>query len=81
MSVLFEQYLRSEGIHHEPTLCYAPQQNRVTKKYNQKVREAARRIIIESADLSESFWAKAVSTAVYVRNRVPTTAHKVMTTL
>ena len=79
MSDQFEQYLRSEGIHHELTVRYAPQQNGVAERYNRTVCEAARTMIIESG-LSKSFWAEAVSTAVYVRNRVPIAAHKVMTT-
>ena len=77
MSDQFEQYLRS--IHHKLTVRYAPQQNGVIERYNRTVCEAARTMIIETG-LSKSFWAEAVSTAVYVRNRVPIAAHKVMTT-
>ena len=47
---------------------------------NRTVCETAKTIIIES-ELSKSFWTEAVSTAVYVRNRFPMAAHKVMTTL
>ena len=74
----FEQYLCSEDNHHKMAVRYAPHQYGVAEKHNRTVCKAARSMIIES-ELSKSFWAEAVSTAVYVRNQVPTTTHKIMT--
>lgn len=79
VSTEFEQYLKSQGIHHELTVRYSPQQNGVAERYNRTICELARALIIDS-EFPKSFWAEAISTAVYVRNRAPTNAHKEATT-
>lgn len=79
VSTEFEKYLQLQGIHHELSVRYLPQQNGVAERYNRTICELARALIID-ADLPKSFWAEAVSTAVYVRNRVPTNAHQEATT-
>lgn len=79
ISAEFEQYLQLQGIHHELSVRYSPQQNGVAERYNRTICELARALIID-ADLPKSFWAEAISTAVYVRNRAPTNAHKEVTT-
>lgn len=71
----FEAYLKSHGIQHQLTTRYTPQQNGVAERYNRTICELARALVIDSG-LPKSFWAEAVSTAVYVWNRAPTTAHK-----
>ena len=48
ISEQLEQYLRSEGIRHELTVCYAHQQNGLAERFNRTVCEAARAMIIES---------------------------------
>jgi hypothetical protein len=75
----FEQYLRMHGIQHQLTVRYTPQQNGVAERFNRTVCELARALVIDS-ELPKSFWAEAVSTAVYVRNRTPTNAHHEATT-
>ena len=69
----FEQYLVNKGIHHQLTVRYSPQQNGVAERYNRTICESARSMVFE-ADLSKRFWAEAVATAVYTKNRLPTAA-------
>ncbi|KAF2343415.1 Ribonuclease H-like domain, partial [Trinorchestia longiramus] len=45
---------------------------------NRTILEAVRAMLSESK-LPKTFWAEAVSTAVYVKNRIPTSAHKNLT--
>lgn len=79
MSNEFSDYLKSNGIQHQVTVRCTPEQNGVSERYNRTVCESARAMIID-AQLPKSFWAEAVSTAVYVRNRLPTTSHQLPST-
>jgi 2-hydroxychromene-2-carboxylate isomerase len=79
VSTDFEQYTHSQGVHHELSVRYSPHQNGVAERYNKTICELARALIIDAA-LPKSFWAEAVFTAVYARNRAPTNAHKEMAT-
>jgi hypothetical protein len=74
----FEDYLRKEGIQHELTVPKNPEQNGVAERMNRTIVETARSMLSE-AKLPRNFWAEAVSTAVYLRNRSPTTAVEGMT--
>ena len=58
---------------HQFTNPYTPEQNGVSERYNRTIMEAARAMLYH-AKLPLSFWAEAVSTACYVRNRSPTAA-------
>ena len=69
----FEQYLVTQGIHHQLTVRYSPEQNGVAERYNRTICESARAMVFR-ANLSKRFWAEAVVTAVYTRNRLPTKA-------
>ncbi len=64
-------YLKSQGIRHELTTPYSPQQNGVAERMNCTLMEAAR-CMIAQAKLSDRFWAEAVATAAYLRDRMPT---------
>ena len=77
-STEFEGYLRKEGIRHELTVSKNPEQNGVAERMNRTIMETARSMLAE-AKLPRRFWAEAVATAVYLRNRSPTTAVKGMT--
>lgn len=68
-----EQYLLTHGIEHQTTVRYSPEQNGVAERFNRTVCESARAMIVESG-LPKSFWAEAINTAVYTRNRLPTKA-------
>ena len=73
MSSEFEEFLKSKGIKLETSVVHSPQQNGVSERMNHTLLESARAMIYH-AGLSKSFWAEAVNTAAYIRNRVTTTS-------
>ena len=74
----FEAYLKAEGVRHELTIPKNPEQNGVAERMNRTLVETARSMLIGSR-LPHSFWAEAISTATYLRNRSPTKAVANMT--
>ncbi len=70
LSASFQDYLADHGIAHQLTIAYTPQQNGVAERMNRTVINLVRSML-HSADLDKRFWAEALSTAVYIRNRVP----------
>ena len=74
----FEDYLKKEGIKHEFTVPKTPEQNGVAERMNRTLIETVRSMLADS-ELPKRFWAEALATAVYLRNRSPTTAVKQMT--
>lgn len=64
----FDDLLRKEGIKRRLTVTYTPQQNGVAERKNRTLTEMARCMLI-AANLPESFWAEAMQTANYIRNR------------
>lgn len=77
-SSAFDNLLKSRGIQRQLTIPATPQQNGVAERYNQTLLNTARCMLVESG-LPETFWAEAISTAAYVRNRCPTIANEGMT--
>ena len=69
----FEEYLRKEGIKHELTIPNCPEQNGVAERLNRTLVEMVRSMLADS-ELPKSFWAEALATATYLRNRSPTKA-------
>ena len=69
----FVSYLKKEGIRHEYTVPKTPQQNGVAERMNRTLVEAVRSMLSD-AKLPKCFWAEALATAVYLRNRSPTNA-------
>lgn len=67
-----------EGVRHELTIPKNPEQNGVAERANRTLIETARSMLVDSR-LPHSFWAEAVSTAAYMRNRSPTKAMKELT--
>ena len=67
-STKFENYLKADGIRHELTVPKTPQQNGVAERLNRTLVEMARSMLLD-AKLPKRFWAEAVSTAVYLKNR------------
>ena len=75
MSEEFSAYLKKYGSKAETTAAYSPQQNGVAERLNRTLGEAARSML-QQAGLNKSFWAEAISTAAYLRNRMVTTVLK-----
>ena len=64
----FEFFLSEQGIIHQKSVPKNSQQNGVAERFNRTVIQAVR-VMISDAELSKEFWAEALSTAVYTRNR------------
>ena len=64
----FQLYLKKEGMTHKFTVPRSPEQNGVAERLNRALLEAVRSMLV-GAQLSQSFWAEALTTAVYLRNR------------
>ena len=67
----FESYLKEEGIKHQFTIPKCPEQNGVAERFNSTLVEMVRSLLADS-EMPKLFWAKALATAVYLRNRSPT---------
>ncbi|GJT15898.1 putative ribonuclease H-like domain-containing protein [Tanacetum coccineum] len=63
------QFCEKNGILRQYRVARTPQQNRVAKRRNRTLIEAARTMLVDSK-LPTTFWAKAVNTTCYVQNRV-----------
>ena len=74
----FEEYLKAEGMQHKTTIAKTPEQNGVAERMNRTLVETVRAMLADSK-LPKRFWAEALSTAVYLRNRSPTRAVQDMT--
>lgn len=71
----FQNFLRQNGIRHETTVPHTPQQNGVAERANRSIMEKTR-CMLREAGLGNKYWAEAVNTAVYLKNRSPTIAVK-----
>ncbi len=67
----FEEYLKKEGIRHEKTIPKTPEQNGVSERLNRTLVESATSMLLD-ANLSKCYWAEAIATATYLKNRCPT---------
>jgi hypothetical protein len=70
-SIEMENYLKECGIVHQRTTAYTPESNGLSERFNRSIVEKARCLLFD-AHLEKRFWAEAVNTAVYVKNRSPT---------
>ncbi len=73
ISAAFKNYLNEHGIEQQLTVSYTPQQNGVAERMNRTSMDLVRSMLF-TAGLSKEFWAEALQTAVYVRNRVTSRA-------
>jgi transposase InsO family protein len=64
-----EGFLEDEGIKHEFSSTYTPQQNGVVERKNRTLLDMAR-TMLDEYKTSERFWAEAVNTACYAINRL-----------
>ena len=62
-------------IRHELTIAHTSEQNGVAERMNRTLVESARTMIAH-AGLSNNYWAEAVATAAYLRNRTTTSSLK-----
>lgn len=74
-SKMFDQFCEENGVHHQFSVPYTPQQNGVAERKNIAVMEMARSMMAEK-DLPKKFWAEVVYTSVYLKNRLATKAVK-----
>lgn len=64
----FEDYLNKEGIVHERTAPYTPEQNGRVERENRTIVESARSMLY-ARDVPLDLWAEAINCAVYLLNR------------
>jgi transposase InsO family protein len=64
-----EGFLEEEGIKHEFSYPYTPQQNGVVERKNRTLLDMAR-TMLDEYKTSDRFWAEAVNTACYAINRL-----------
>jgi hypothetical protein len=62
-----EEYLDGEGIGHELSVPYTPQQNEIVERKNITLIEAAR-TMLDEYKTSDSFWVDAINMACHVIN-------------
>ena len=77
-SKMFQAHLKACGIRHELTIPKTPEQNGAAERLNRTLVETTRAMLLD-AKLPQCFWAEAISTATYLRNRSPTSAVDGMT--
>ncbi|KAG9457543.1 hypothetical protein H6P81_002051 [Aristolochia fimbriata] len=68
-SDLFDEFCKANGIRHQFTLPYTPQQNGVAERRNRTLLEMVRCMLNHSI-LGTQFWGEALDTATYILNRV-----------
>ena len=64
-----EGFLEEEGIKHEFSSPYTPQQNGVVERKNRTLMDMAR-TMLEKYKTSDQFWVEAINTACYSINRL-----------
>ena len=72
LSKEFESFLKKHGIVHQLNVPYNLAQNGVAERMNHTIVESTRSML-SHAHIPKEFWAEAVNTSVYLRNRSPTT--------
>lgn len=70
ISTEMEKYLKDNGIIHQKTVPYTPEQNGRSERFNRSIVEKSRCLLFD-AQLNKELWAEAVNTAVYLSNRSP----------
>ena len=63
-------FFKEEGIKHERTVPYTPQQNGVAERKNRTLVEMTRCMLFDSK-MEKKYWGEAVITANYIQNRLP----------
>lgn len=68
-----KSYFQEEGIEHQDTVAYSPEQNGTAERKNRYLVEMTRCMLID-AKLPNKYWREAVNTANYLQNRLITRA-------
>lgn len=71
----FNPFCASNGIVHQRSAPYSPQQNGLAERMNQSLAEMARSMLYYQ-HIQMGWWAEATKTAAYTLNRLPNTARK-----
>jgi len=70
MSNEFQKYLQQKGILSQRSFLYTPQQNGMAERKNRHLLDITRSLLLQ-ASVPSRFWAEALSTAVFLINRLP----------
>ena len=63
-------FLKNKGVLHQTSNPYTPEQNGAAERLNRTLMERVR-AMLEDSGLPKSYWAEAVCSAAYIRNRSP----------
>ena len=74
MSDPFSDFLKENGIIHQLTMSYTPQQNGVAERCNTTLLDMVRSMLNHSS-LGSIFWGEAIVIAMFLLNLVPTKIH------
>ncbi|KAI5331650.1 hypothetical protein L3X38_021776 [Prunus dulcis] len=72
--IVCDEFLEKNGIKHQLTARYTPQQNDVAKRKNRTIMDMVR-CMLKLKNLPKYFWAEAVDGAVYILNMFPSKAY------
>lgn len=70
-SLAFENYLLEKGIKHFTTNSYTPQQNGIAERMNRTLLNMVRSML-NTKQVEKQFWADAIVTSSYIKNRITT---------
>lgn len=73
VNVPLSQFFKANGIIHDTTAPYSPQQNGIAERKGRTLFDMARTQLFDSG-LPAKYWAESVNHAVYIRNRLTTSA-------
>ena len=76
----FQQYFQQNGLQHEISCSYTPQQNGILEWKNKHILETARALLTE-VKVPKKYWTDAICTSVYLINRLPSRALNYQTPL
>ena len=66
----WEAFNEKNGIFHQKSTVYTPQQNGIAERKNRTLLNAARSML-KTSGMTSRFWEEAVATACYLQNRTP----------
>jgi transposase InsO family protein len=74
----FEQLCRKNGIKHQLTNAYTPEQNGIAERMNRTLIEKARTMQLQG-NTPAFLWSEAINTAAFLTNRSPASANEGVT--